>query len=81
MTADNRLSLQQPGGRLEIAPLRKSMVRAMHPEICSMRVAEAAKRQRCIDTEGLARSLTEVRTGKHGPIIGEASAARWLRQS
>jgi len=29
----------------------------MHPEICSMRVAEAAKRQGCIDTEGLARGL------------------------
>jgi hypothetical protein len=46
---DNRLSLRQPGGRLEIAPFRKSMTRAMHPEIWSMRVAEAAKRQRCID--------------------------------
>jgi hypothetical protein len=58
MTADNRLSLQQPGGRIEAAPLRKSMARAMHPEICSMRVPEAAKRQRCIDTERLARGLT-----------------------
>ena len=43
----------------------------MHPEICSMRVAEAAKRQRCIDTEDLARGLPELRTGKHGAIIGE----------
>ena len=48
--------LRQPGGRIEVAPLRKSMARAMHPEICSMRVAEAAKRQRRIDTEGLARA-------------------------
>jgi len=40
----NGSSLQQPGGRNEVAPLRKSVVRAMHPEICSMRVAEAAKR-------------------------------------
>jgi hypothetical protein len=38
-------------------PLRqrgRHMACAMHPEICSMRIAEAAKRQRCIDTEGLA---------------------------
>jgi len=63
----NRFSLQQVGGCLEVAPLRKSMARAMHPEICSMRVAEAAKRQRCIDTEGLARGLTELRTGSTAP--------------
>jgi hypothetical protein len=43
------------------------MARAMHREICSMRVAEAAKRPACIDTEGLARDLA----GKHGAIIGE----------
>jgi hypothetical protein len=35
----------------------------MHPEICSMRVAEAAKRQRCIDTEGLAHG----RLNQRGP--------------
>src|SRR5262249_47729046 len=51
------------------------MARAMHPEICSMRVAEAAKRQRCIDTNGLARGLTELWAGKHGAIIGEADQA------
>jgi hypothetical protein len=36
-----------------------------------MPVVEAAKRQRCIDTEGLARGLTELRTGKHGAVIDE----------
>ena len=40
-----------------------------------MRVAEGAKRQHHIDTEGLARGLTELRTGKHGAIIGEADDA------
>jgi hypothetical protein len=50
------------------------MARAMHPEICSMRVAEAAKRQCCVDTQALARGLTELRTGKHG-AIGEADEA------
>jgi hypothetical protein len=53
LLVDDRLFLQQPGGRLD-RPLRKSMARAMHPEIWSMPVAEAAKRQRCSDTEGLA---------------------------
>jgi hypothetical protein len=40
-----------------------------------MRVAEGAKRQRCIDTQGLARGLTELPTGKHGAILGEADEA------
>jgi hypothetical protein len=46
----------------------------MHPEICSMRVAEAAKQQRCIDPS-LARGLTELPTGEHGAILGEADEA------
>jgi hypothetical protein len=29
----------------------------------------------CIDTEGFARGLTELRTGKHGAIIGEVDEA------
>jgi hypothetical protein len=56
-------------------PRSENLWRAMHPEICLMRVAEAAKRQRCVDTEGLARGLTEPRTGKHSAIIGEADEA------
>jgi hypothetical protein len=36
-------------------------------------VSQRPKWQRCIDTEGLARGLTELRTGKHGAIIGEAA--------
>jgi len=40
-----------------------------------MRVAEAAKRQRCIDTKGLARGFTELWLGRHGTIIGEADEA------
>ena len=51
------------------------MPRSMHPEIRSMRVAQAAKRQRCIGSEGLARGLTELRTGKHGAIVGETDQA------
>jgi hypothetical protein len=46
---------------LEVSPLPQSTARAIHLEICSMRVAEAAKRQRCIDTEGLACGLTDHR--------------------
>ena len=51
------------------------MPRSMHPEIRSMRVAQAAKRQRCIGSEGLARGLTELPTGEHGAILGEADEA------
>jgi len=35
-----------------------------------MRVAEAAKRQRCIDTEGLARGLTDRRRSDEAPVEG-----------
>jgi hypothetical protein len=36
---------------------------------------EAAKGQRCIGTEGLACSVTELWPGRHGTIIGEADEA------
>jgi len=67
MTADNRSSLQQPGGRNEVAPLRKSVARAMHP-----RFARCASRR---PQSGSAASTPRVLRGRGRGLASTAPAA------
>jgi hypothetical protein len=69
MTVDNRLSLH----RLEPPPKIGGARDASRDLLDAPRGGREV--QHCIDTEGFARGLTELRTSKHGAIIGEADEA------
>jgi hypothetical protein len=47
----------------------------MRREICSMRIAEAAKRRRCVGAEGLACSFAELRPNERPAVIRETDKA------
>jgi hypothetical protein len=53
----------------------ETVPRTVRCEVCSMRVAEAAKRQCCVDVEGPACSLAELRPDERRAVVREADQA------
>jgi hypothetical protein len=57
------------------AHLAKPVAQTVNREVRSMSVAEAAKRQCCVDAEGLACSLAELRPNERHAVVRETDQA------